>query len=205
MINSFIKQSKSFGSIFSCILLFIVAHYLQSKGGLILPEWCIAGLATACGVMLFGYVLQLNLLNRIGGIVLLLIAGACLVGMLLPADTIGEVPRAASQSMTRDFDTAWKAVYGKDLFEQFSLHQNLMQYTQSLSSFDIHRAGQMGMFALFGVAMGICFLFPIDPSHKGSVRRTCVIIDCFRHFLVASAGVAPDPVGNTSSQFLRIP
>ncbi len=159
-----IKWGKWFTPVLGCIAVFLLLHYLQKMGGYQLPAWIVGTMGAVSGITLLGYLLQLHVLNRIGGVFLLVVAVVCLVGMLLPAETIGEYPHKASAVVAHDFDAAWKTVYGHDLFKEFSLHRNLMQYAKSLSSFDIHRAGQMGLFGIFGLAMGICFLFPIDPS-----------------------------------------
>ncbi|MDH3345733.1 MAG: WecB/TagA/CpsF family glycosyltransferase, partial [Kiritimatiellaceae bacterium] len=149
------------------IAIFLFIHVLQKLGGLSLSSPSVIFLGIVSGVTLLGYVLQLKLLNRIGGAVLLWVTLAILIGMLLPGQAVRAYPEKASESVSQDFDAAWKAVYGKDLFEQFSLHQHLMEYAESLAHFDIHRAGQITLFALLGIAMGICFLFPIDPSKRG--------------------------------------
>ena len=146
------------------IVLFLLVHVLQKFGGFILPEWGSVTLSVIWGITALGYLLQLKVLNRIGGFAVLFVALIILAGTLLPKETVDQYRERASQSVTHDFDAAWKAVYGKDIFRDFSLHEYLMKYTESLSDFDVHRAGQVGLFGLFGIAMAVCFLFPIDPS-----------------------------------------
>ena len=161
-----IKWGRWFSPVGICIALFTFVHFLQTLGRFQLPP-VLAGCMTAFfGITALGYLLQLNVLNRIGGLFLLSAAAVCVVGMLLPAEIIGQAPATAAAGVTRDFDAAWKALYGKDLFKQFSLHRNLMQYMHSLNNFDIHRAGQMLLFGIFGLSSGICFLFPIDPAQR---------------------------------------
>ncbi|MDF7825437.1 hypothetical protein P4B35_15530, partial [Pontiellaceae bacterium B12227] len=150
--------------VIGCIVLFLFIHVLQKFGGLTLPALSKGALAAVCGITFFGYLLQLKILNRIGGWAVVFVAAIIVVATLLPKETMNAYPGKASVTATEDFDSAWKAIYGKDLFSEFSLHENLMQYLESLARFDIHRAGQIGLFGLFGIALGICFLFPIDPS-----------------------------------------
>ena len=92
--------------------------------------------------------------------------------MLVPDSTVDQYPEQTSLRVSESFDTAWKKIYGKNLFEEFSLHKHLLQYSQSLANFDVHRAGQVGLFSLFGIALesfiGVssCFLFPVDPFDR---------------------------------------
>lgn len=148
------------------LALFGFAYVMQKIGHFFLPSFTVVALSVVWATTVLGYVLQLKLLNRIGGITVLLIATAIMIGMLLPTQTVDRYPRVAAERLSSDFDTAWKAVYSKNIFEEFSLHENLLQYTQSLSRFDVYRAGQITMFSFFGIALGICFLFPIDPSNR---------------------------------------
>jgi len=165
--NQFIlKCEKWIFSIIGSILLFGFVHILQKVGGFVLPGWSVIALSVIWAVTLLSYMLQLNIFNRIGGTFVVLLSLVVVAGTLLPKQMIEVYPERASQKVTEDFDVAWKTVYGRDFFEEFSLHKHLLQYTESLAKFDVHRAGQIGLFALFGVALGICFLFPIDPADR---------------------------------------
>jgi len=168
MRSFWIKWGKWVFPVVGSIFLFLFVHILQKEGGFVLPFAGVAVLGGVWGITIWGYLLQMNILNRIGGVAVVLLAVVCMAGMLLPKETVGRYPQKASESVAHDFDAAWKTVYGKNLFEEFSLHEHLMQYSKSLSGFDVHRAGQVGLFGLFGIAMGICFLFPIDPSKGGN-------------------------------------
>lgn len=171
-----IKWWTWFSPVLACIVIFLFMHVLQSWGGFTLPVLSILGLSVALAITLTGYVLRLRLLNRIGGLNVLFVSAIIIAGTLLPKETVQLYPEKASEVVARDFDAAWKTVYGRDLFREFSLHQNLMQYAESLSRFDIHRAGQVGLFGLFGTALGLCFLFPIDPSMVRSYWRSFLLV-----------------------------
>ncbi len=173
-----VKWGKWLFPALGCLVLFSFVHVLQNFGNFTLPTWSVVGLGMVWGITLLGYVLQLNILNRIGGWAVVFVAIIILAGTLLPKETVGHYPQRASQSVTQDFDTAWKAVYGKDVFKEFSLHQHLMQYAESLSEFDIHRAGQIGLFFLFGLALGICFLFPLDPAQRWNYSGGLLLLCC---------------------------
>jgi len=164
MKSSLMKRGRGWFPIFWSIALFLFVHVLQKLGGFALPKMGVVVLTMIWGVTLLGYLLRLKVLNRIGGLVIVFMAIIIMGGTLLPKGTVDDYPQKASTAVARDFDSAWKTIYGKNLFEEFSLHQKLMQYAESLSRFDVYRAGQIALFALFGVALGICFLFPIDPS-----------------------------------------
>lgn len=158
------------------IAIFLFVHMLQAYGGLELSPWGMVALGALWGFTALGYLLQLSVLNRVGGASVMLVAIIIMAGMLLPRETVTGYPQKASVAVTQDFDAAWKAVYGKDLFEEFSLHEHLMQYAESLSRFDVHRAGQMGLFALWGISLGICFLFPVDPSNRSRYGQLVLLL-----------------------------
>lgn len=158
------------------ILLLLVVHVLSVLGGWLPTWWTVGVLGVYCGLILLGYLFQLNVLNRIGGVFLLLLSVGCILGMLLPAEMVGAFPASASTAMSQDFDSAWKTVYGKNLFKEFSLHESLMQYIRNLSSFDIHRAGQMLMLGLWGFAVSVCFLFPLNLSRRWSYFGRLVLL-----------------------------
>ncbi len=166
MTNFLIKWGKWIFPILGTIALFLFIHVIQKFGGFILPPVAVVVLSGIFGVTLLGYLLQLKVLNRMGGIAVLFLSVVILSGTLVPKDTVGAYPQKTSLKATHDFDAAWKSVYGKDVFKGFSLHEHLTQYLESLSRFDIHRAGQIGLFGLFGMALGICFLFPLDHSNR---------------------------------------
>jgi N-acetylglucosaminyldiphosphoundecaprenol N-acetyl-beta-D-mannosaminyltransferase len=149
-----------------CLGLFMFVQVMRVLGGYTISPVVAAVLAAIWGVTVLGQVLQLRLLNRIGGATVVLIATLLVLGSLLPRETITRYPQVASERMATDFDTAWKAIYGKNLFTEFSLHETFLNYADSLAQFDIHRAGQVVLFAIFGISLGICFLFPLDPARR---------------------------------------
>ena len=142
-----------------CLLIFFLIHLIQKIGAFIIPGWGIIVLTIFISAIIFSYSVRLRLLNRIGGEVLFL-AVIIIIGMLVPESTVDQYPEQTSLRVSESFDTAWKKIYGKNLFEEFSLHKHLLQYSQSLANFDVHRAGQVGFFSLFGIGLGICFIFP---------------------------------------------
>lgn len=158
------------------VVVFAFIHVLQKLGGFVLPAWGTVVLAVVFGVTALGYLFQLNVLNRIGGATLLFVVLIILAGTLLPKQTVSAYPGKAAEAATHDFDTAWKTVYGKDIFKEFSLHGHMIRYLESLSRFDIHRAGQIGLFGLLGLALGICFLFPIDPSNRWKYTARVILL-----------------------------
>ena len=174
--SSFVKWSKWFLPVLGCMVLFAFVHLLQSFGHFEMPRWGTVSLSVLWGVTLIGYLGRFEVLKRIGGLTVVFVAVILMVGMLLPKEIIGTYPEQASGMIVKDSDAAWKTVYGKDLFREFSLHKHLMQYAESLSRFDIHRAGQVGLFFLFGVALGICFLFPVDPFQRRRYGGNLVLL-----------------------------
>ena len=149
-----------------CVLIFFLIHLIQKIGTFIIPGWGIVVLSIFFSAIIFSYSVRLRLLNRIGGGEVLFLAAIIIIGMLVPESTVDQYPEQTSLRVSESFDTAWKKIYGKNLFEEFSLHKHLLQYSQSLANFDVHRAGQVGLFSLFGIALGSCFLFPVDPFDR---------------------------------------
>ena len=149
-----------------CVLIFFLIHLIQKIGAFIFPGWGIVILSIFFVAVIFSYSMRLRLLNRIGGGEVLFFAIIIIIGMLVPESTFDRYPEQTSVRVSESFDTAWKKIYGKNLFEEFSLHRHLLQYAESLAYFDVHRAGQVGLFLLFGISLGICFLFPVDPSDR---------------------------------------
>ena len=132
-----------------CVLIFFLIHLIQKIGAFIFPGWGIVVLSIFFGAIIFSYSVRLRLLNRIGGGEVLFLAAIIIIGMLVPESTFDQYPEQTAVKVSEGFDTAWKKVYGKNLFEEFSLHKHLLQYTESLASFDVHRAGQIGLFSFF--------------------------------------------------------
>ncbi|MFL2877205.1 MAG: WecB/TagA/CpsF family glycosyltransferase [Pontiellaceae bacterium] len=159
-----------------CLLIFFLIHLIQKIGAFILPGWGIIVLSIFIGAIILSYSVRLRLLNRIGGGEVLFLAVIIIIGMLVPESTVDQYPERTSLRVSESFDTAWKKIYGKNLFEEFSLHKHLLQYSQSLANFDVHRAGQVGLFSLFGMALGICFIFPVDPSERRSFTQRIILL-----------------------------
>jgi N-acetylglucosaminyldiphosphoundecaprenol N-acetyl-beta-D-mannosaminyltransferase len=157
-------------------LVFFAVHIMQKVGMFTLPGWCVVVLSIFFGAIIFSYIVRLRLLNRIGGGEVLFFAVIIIIGMLVPESAVDQYPEQTSVRVSESFDTAWKKVYGKNLFEEFSLHKHLLQYAESLVNFDVHRAGQVGLFSLFGMALGICFLFPVDPSERRSFIQRILLL-----------------------------
>ena len=162
----FVKWGSWVFPILGSLALFSFMHVLQEIGGFTIPVISMVAMGLVAVIAGLGYLLRLNVLKRIGGTAVVILAVLIITGLLLPKATIGSYPKKASDAVTQDFDTAWRAVYSQDLFKEFSLYEHLMQYAESLSRFDIHRVGQMSLFGLFGIALSLCFLFPIDPSRR---------------------------------------
>lgn len=151
-----------------CLVLLGLAAGGQRLLGLPLPGWIRAGLLVLWLVMAVGYVLQLNLLHRIGGFMVVVIAGLILLGALLPKQKVAAYPGLASAHVTRDLDAAWGVLWGHNLFKHFNLKDRLLDYARGLAGFDIFRQGKMLAFLLLGFLLGVCFLFTEDLFAYGA-------------------------------------
>lgn len=159
-----------------CALLLGAMAIIRAMLGV---EWA-AGIRIALlvfGVLTaLGYVARLEIFKRVGGMAVVLTAALLVTGMLLPKATVGAYPRRASERMTQTLDSAWGALYGKDLFQNFNLKDRLLDYTRKFRNFEIYRQGQITGFAVFGFLLGFCFVFPLDPLLRGAyVRRILTV------------------------------
>jgi len=73
--------------------------------------------------------------------------------------------------MVQSLESTWNAVYTGNIFEQYSLKQQLIDYGASLGHLDPFRHGKMILFGLLGFAMAVCYLFPVEPFRMKAGRR----------------------------------
>jgi N-acetylglucosaminyldiphosphoundecaprenol N-acetyl-beta-D-mannosaminyltransferase len=151
-----------------CLVLLGAAAGGQRLLGVPLSGWLRAGLFVLWLAMAMGYVLQFNLLHRIGGFMVVVVVSLILTGALLPKQRVAAYPGIASAQVVRDLDAAWGAVWGKNLFKDFNLKDRLLDYARSLAGFDIFQQGKILAFLLLGFLLGVCFLFMEDPSAYGA-------------------------------------
>jgi hypothetical protein len=124
-----------------CLVLLGAAAGGQRLLGVPLSGWLRAGLFVLWLAMAMGYVLQFNLLHRIGGFMVVVVVSLILTGALLPKQRVAAYPGIASAQVVRDLDAAWGAVWGKNLFKDFNLKDRLLDYARSLAEFDIFQQG----------------------------------------------------------------
>ncbi|MEI8206798.1 MAG: WecB/TagA/CpsF family glycosyltransferase [Kiritimatiellales bacterium] len=133
-----------------------------------LPGWGAWGIGICWGCMAFGCLLRAELFKQIGGFAVALLAVLILIGALIPKERVSLYPQIASKQIIQNLESTWNAVYTGNIFEQYSLKQQLINYGESISHLDPFRHGKMILFGLLGFALGICYLFPLEPP----VRRT---------------------------------
>lgn len=114
-----------------------------------------------------GYAAEVGVLKRIGGVLVVLVAVALVVGSLLPKRVVGSYPQQASVGMVQTLDAAWGKLYGRDFFKDFNLKDRLLDYGRSFEKFDIYRQGQILGYAAWAYVLAICFLFPLSPRADG--------------------------------------
>lgn len=153
------------------LLLFTLVALLCDQGGFVLPIWAREVLGIIFGMAIFGTALQLNLLKRIGGFSVLLVALIAVAGSLLPKETISGYPQATSDKVVRSIDSSWNVVMRKDWVDNFNPKTRILEYIESFADFDVYRAGQVSLYAFFGVLLGICFLFPLHLSQRAEYTR----------------------------------
>jgi N-acetylglucosaminyldiphosphoundecaprenol N-acetyl-beta-D-mannosaminyltransferase len=143
--------------------------------GMVLPAWGAWGIGLCWGVMLFDYLLRAELFKQIGGFVVVLIAILILTGALVPKDAVARYPHVTSQQMVTGLESAWTAVYSGNVFKTYSLKQQLIDYGTSLGNLDPFRHGKMILYALLGLALGMVYLFPLEPFRPKAVRQRSAV------------------------------
>ncbi len=172
MRNVFRKRKGWVLPVLGCILFFGGAHVLGPE----LPFWPGVALTAAGLAALMSCVLILGLLNRIAGWTVLLAILALAGGTLLMGETGSTNPELVSKLAAKRFDVAWKALYGHDWFPGFCLHDHLMRGVAGLSRFGAYRATRIALSGLLGIALGICFLFPVDPADRRKYGRVVLLL-----------------------------
>ncbi len=147
--------------LFTAILVGLLV--LRILYGMLLPAWGAWAIGVLWGVMFFGYLLRAELFKQIGGFVLTLLAVIILIGALIPKEQVARYPRMASEEIVEKMESTWNTVYSGNIFETYSLKQQLIDYGVSLSNLDPFRHGKMILFALLGLGLGIVYLFPLEP------------------------------------------
>ena len=158
-----------------CLLIFFLINLIQKIGAFIIPGWGIIVLTIFISAIIFSYSVRLRLLNRIGGGEVLFLAVIIIIGMLVPESTVDQYPDKHPLEYLRVSIRLGKR-YTVRIYLKNSVYKHLLQYSQSLANFDVHRAGQVGLFSLFGMALGICFIFPVDPSGKAFYQRIILLL-----------------------------
>jgi len=147
--------------LFTGILLGLVL--IRVLFDLVLPGWAAWGMGILWGMMAFDYLLRAQLFKQIGGFLVVLILLVILVGALMPKAHVARYPRTASDQLVRFLDSGWNAVTTGQVLTEFSLKQKVLGYAASLGQLDPFRQGKMILFGMLGVALAVCFLFPLRP------------------------------------------
>ncbi|QHI70198.1 WecB/TagA/CpsF family glycosyltransferase [Tichowtungia aerotolerans] len=134
--------------------------------GLTLPWWGAWALGIFWGVIVFDHLIRVELFKQIGGFVVTFIAVLILIGALAPKETVARSPRMAADQVVRQMEATWNAVYHGNIFKNYSLKQQLIDYGTGLGNLDPFRHGKMILFALLGFALGVVYLFPIEPFRR---------------------------------------
>jgi N-acetylglucosaminyldiphosphoundecaprenol N-acetyl-beta-D-mannosaminyltransferase len=147
--------------LFSVMLLGLLL--IRITAGMVLPPWGSWGFGLCWGLMAFGYLVRAELFKHIGGFAVTLLAVLILSGALIPKEQVSRYPQIAAEQMVRNLESTWDAVYTGNIFERYSLKQQLINYGASLGHLDPFRHGKMILFGLLGFAMAVCYLFPLEP------------------------------------------
>lgn len=136
-----------------------------------LPGWSAWAVGIGWGLMAAGYLLHAELFKQIGGFVAALLAALILTGALIPQEQVSLYPRLASDQLVQEVESTWNSLYQGNLFEHYSLKQQLLDYGASFAQLDPFRTGKMILFGLLGFALAVCYLFPVEPPGTRLRRR----------------------------------
>lgn len=162
-------KTKLFKSLLASVPLLLFTALLaglllvRMAFGMVLPLWASWVIGLCWCSMAFDYLLRAELFKQIGGFVVLLLAILILTGALIPKAAVARYPRMASDELVQEFGSTWNAVYTGNVFKTFSPKQQIIDYGASLARLDPFRHGKMILFGLLGLALAVCYLFPLEP------------------------------------------
>ncbi len=162
-------KTKLFNSLLSAFPLLLFTALLAGlllirlMFNMVFPWWGAWGLGLSWCIMVFDYLLRAELFKQIGGFAVALLAVLILSGALVPKETVARYPRLASGELVQHVESAWNAVYTGNIFKNYSLKQQLLDYGTSLANLDPFRHGKMFLFCLLGFALSMVYLFPLEP------------------------------------------
>jgi N-acetylglucosaminyldiphosphoundecaprenol N-acetyl-beta-D-mannosaminyltransferase len=165
-------KTKLFNILFGALPLLVftvmlaVLLLIRLLYGMVLPAWGAWGFGLGWCVMAFDYLLRAELFKQIGGFAVTLFAVLILFGALMPQERIAQYPHMVSEQLIGQMESAWNAVYTGNIFEQYSLKQQLINYGTSLGNLDPFRHGKMILFSLLGFALAVCYLFLLEPFRR---------------------------------------
>ncbi|TAN38936.1 MAG: glycosyltransferase [Verrucomicrobia bacterium] len=114
-------------------------------------------------VVIVSYAFQLNLFKRIGGLMVAMLACLIVLFVLLPSQRGRAYSQAASRVVLETAEAAWSVLHPREAIKNLKLEEALADCDRSLARSDAYRRAQVGLFLLLGLALSICFLFPVDP------------------------------------------
>ena len=146
---------------FSLILLALAA--VRITHGVVMPAWLALLIGAGWALMAIDYVVRIEVLKQIGGLVIVGLAVIILTGALVPLERAERAPRVASQQVAQTFESTWNNLYQGNLIQGFSPKRLMLETIQSVGRINPFRTGKIVLFALFGFFLGVSYLFPVDP------------------------------------------
>ena len=149
-------------------------------------QWLRCGLALPFGLRLLvfalwtatiaGYAFRFNLFNRIGGLMVFFFAGLVVLSVFLPSRHGRTYSQAASQVVLRTAEVTWSVLHPREAVKSLKLEGRLAECGRSLLQAGAYRRTQMALFLLFGLTLGVCFLFPIEPLPFAAYGRRWLLL-----------------------------
>ena len=123
-----------------------------------------------------GYIFRLDLFKRIGGLALTFCACLIVLFVFLPSQRGRTYSQAASQIVLKTAEVTWNIFHPQKPIARQKLEQVVADSGFSLVRPDAYRRAQVTLFLLFGLMLGGCFLFPLDPRPVAPYLRQWLLL-----------------------------
>jgi N-acetylglucosaminyldiphosphoundecaprenol N-acetyl-beta-D-mannosaminyltransferase len=136
----------------------VILSFLKTQTGYIPPLWFSILTIAIIGIGAYDYIIKLDMQKRIGGWMVITFAILIFFGMLIPSDWVGIGPTSISKKINSNFIVSWQNATADGALINIQ-HDKTISFVNSLGSLDYYSYGQITLFALLGIATGLCFLF----------------------------------------------
>ncbi|MDA3798476.1 MAG: WecB/TagA/CpsF family glycosyltransferase [Kiritimatiellae bacterium] len=165
----------------------VILSFLKTKAGYVPPLWLCILIFLLIIIGAYDYIIRLNMQKRIGGWMAIGAALLILTGMLIPSSWVGVGPANISEKFNSNFIQSWNQAKQENFIENQA--DKTIEFIISLGNLDYFSYGQIILFAILGIAVGICFLFgtTFKSRHEYLLNILAIIVGTIWFALFAEA------------------